>query len=196
MCVMNHFFLVSTLSAIFFLPIENKSEAQLTPLKQNSLLATTAAAKNSSLMATGWEPVRSWHKTTNADKLTLIYERSLPEVSKEVVDQGAVLVFAKGYNFSAMKMKEKPMRLPFVYFSPVENEAGAYQWIPEAQTGKVVLTLSLPTQQEANFSNFKDQVLVRYFVVRPEFLKQHNLTLAQLKALGYKEFIALAGEAE
>lgn len=146
------------------------------------------------LFTTDWEPATAWHrvedKTSNITYY--IHQRTLP-AEANVSDKGLVLVFTKGYSLS--NGPEKPMGLPFTYFSGDVSTQG-FNWYQNIKNGGVEVQLNIPAALESSFTAGKNGIQFRYFVMSPQFFKEKKLTPAQVKSLSYRKIVELLGTPE
>jgi hypothetical protein len=156
----------------------------------------TIDAEHQSVLSSDWESVPAWKKMPDkAGKNSFfLHQRNLPQVDAALIDKGLVVVFAKGYSFTAMP--EKPMSLPFTYFSDDVSSTEGYSWQQNIKQGVVELQLSVPSALDRTFSEHRDDIQFRYFILSPRFFEEKAVTPAQVKSLSYKNFIALLGSSE
>ena len=154
----------------------------------------TGTTTSKTLLATDWEPATNWNRIEDKNSKTTYYihQRTFsPDAG--VSDKSLILVFTKGYTLSAAP--EKPMGLPFTYFSSDVSTQG-YNWYQNIKNGAVEVQLSVPGDLENNFSANKGTIQFRYFVLSPKFFEEKKITPVQLKALSYKKIVALLGTTE
>lgn len=110
-----------------------------------------------------------------------------------ISDKGLILVFTKGYSLT--NGPEKPMGLPFTYFSD-DVSAQGYSWYQYNKGSVTEVQLNVPTVLEDNFTAKKDGIQFRYFVLSPKFFEEKNLTPQQVKSYSYKKVVELVGTTE
>ena len=111
-----------------------------------------------------------------------------------MIKSGAVVVFVKGYDFTGFSKVEKPLGLPFYFMAPDEN-SGTYNWHTEFKEGNINVALQMQGAMEENFLKSSNQIRVRYFVLSPEFLKEHKLNAQALRGISYSKLTTLLGVA-
>jgi hypothetical protein len=135
-----------------------------------------------------WETGNEWH--SSSDDLYYI-KKSIPQLDQQSLTNGMVLTYIKGYNFSNLPMTEKPISLPFQYFSPDDSETKAVTWQMEKSKGEIQVGVQLSRGLMNTFSQFKKNIQLRYFILTPEFLDKHQLTKEKLCNISYSQIIAL-----
>lgn len=139
-----------------------------------------------------WENVPAWQFSAGKGTLLATFSRHLPQISSSVLQEGVVLVFAKGYDFEGVsKGEEKPVGLPFYMASSKESEPNLNAWTYALGEEKVTIELSISQSLEAGFKTESSAIRLRYFILPPEFLQQHKLSIMTIRKMPYKELIGL-----
>lgn len=124
----------------------------------------------------------------------LSHKKYLFQIDQNVIERGLVVVFTKGYSLGTAP--EKPMSLPFVYFSSDEVLSEGMNWQVRISSGVAEVQTAVPAGIEKQFLRNEANVQFRYFILSPQFFKQYNTSPAQVKSLSYRNFIALLGAKE
>lgn len=160
------------------------------PQKVLSLLDTHSAYSSE------WENVQAWQFSAGKGTLLATFSRHLPEISSLVLQEGVVLVFAKGYDFEGVSEGEdKPVGLPFYMASPRVTVSQTNAWSYSIEEGKVSIVLIMPESLNSSFKTECQDIRLRYFVFPPEFLRQHKLSTMAIRNMPYKQLIGLLGTA-
>ena len=141
-----------------------------------------------------WETVPSWQFSAGKGTFLATFSRQLPQISSSVLQEGVVLVFAKGYDFEGVsKAEEKPIGLPFYMSSAGEMDAQLNAWTYSSDEGKATIELRLPEVLKSDFEGACQDIRLRYFVVPPEFLQQHQLSAMAIRKMPYSQLSGLLG---
>jgi hypothetical protein len=187
------FFTHTLISTIFIVSCNKKDfvvEAQ--SLAASVVPKTYFASSNSSsnYYVSGWETVSDWNTTDSSGFRVLSYNRTTPELSQP--DNGAVLVFAKGYAFDLQTtMDQKPLSLPFYFMSADDRYMQPYHWFSNNTEGNIKVALMMPKEMEDGFKKGGQKMQFRYFVLNDAFLKKHDLELKALRSITYNQLVQL-----
>lgn len=177
--------IVATLS---LLSSSAKENAPSRPLPLFSAPVNTPAMVYSS----DWETVPAWQLAEGSGSLLYTYIRPLEQASPEVIKEGVVLVFARGYDFvSVSKAEEKPLGLPFYMALANENVVYPYAWSYSPQERKVTIGLSMDSSLQSGFMQAGKDIQLRFFVLSPGFLKQYKLTAKAARSIPYNRLVDL-----
>jgi len=139
-----------------------------------------------------WEAVPAWQLTAVKGTLFATYTRQLPQISSDILDEGVVLLFARGYDFEAVSRgEEKPVGLPFYMTLSNESMPQPFAWSYEAKKGKVQVALSMQEALERGFQSARNDIRLRYFVLPSQFLQEHKLTPMAARNLSYNQLVTL-----
>jgi hypothetical protein len=163
--------------------------SSFTSQPSDKIMGKDPVVKNA--FSTSWETDITWNESATQNGKIYFNKRSLPEINTGVLENGYVLAFIKGYNFSNMPLTEKPVALPFEFFQPDETKAQSISWKLEKNAGEVLIALYLNEDMVNQFQQFQKGIQVRYFVLTPQFLKQHRLTQQQAHQLSYTKLVSL-----
>jgi hypothetical protein len=142
--------------------------------------------------STRWETVPSWQAVDGAGSLLYTYSRPLEQVSPSVLTEGVVVVFARGYDFEGVsKAEEKPLGLPFYIALSSENAPQPYAWSYTPEESKVTIGLSMNEALKTGFVQAQKDIQLRFFVLTPDFLRQHKLTPMAARNMSYTKLVAL-----
>lgn len=139
-----------------------------------------------------WETVPAWQLSAGSGALLYTYSRPLELVSASVVKEGVVVVFAKGYDFEGVsKAEEKPLELPFYMAMASEAVLYPYAWSYAPEEGRVTIGLSMHPDLEPGFESAQKDIRLRFFVLAPDFLRQHKLNPMAVRKMPYNKLVAL-----
>lgn len=120
------------------------------------------------------------------------YSRPLEQVSASVLAEGVVVVFAKGYDFEGVsKAEEKPLGLPFYMALASQAALHPYAWSYTPEESKVTVGLSMHEALKPGFEQAQKEIQLRFFVLTPDFLRQHKLTAIAARKMPYSKLVAL-----
>lgn len=146
---------------------------------------------NSNVIVTDWEPANGWTRSTG-DNNTMKYttSRGFHAITQDVLDHGAVLVFAKGYNFadtSAMRA----MGMPFYFYLPIERMNYPVYWEYLKKMEGVDVSLKMRDDAGSYFDNGQGNIRMRYFVLSPQELQRRGWTAESVRGLSYDQLTTL-----
>jgi hypothetical protein len=126
-----------------------------------------------------WEPAAA-RPAAGANSFTIT--RTVPALTADLLETGAVLVFVRSYGSDAATAK--PVRLPFTFFAS-ESDTEPVRWNLTASAGKIDVSVTVPAGKE-NYSRGAAPEL-QYFVLDAATLAQNNLTPVTAAKLSYSE---------
>jgi hypothetical protein len=151
-------------------------------------VAETPELENSGILVSEWESIPSWEIQVNGSEKTYVYNRPTPQLDKEILDGGAVLVFVKGYDFEGWSRSvSKPVSLPFISGLLNENIHHFYEWNFAGDEGAVSVSLNMHSDLEKIFNEKKGELRFRYLILSPEFLQKNSLSKQELRKMSYSE---------
>lgn len=180
--------LFSILSTLSLLPASASENPTHLPYSKFSSVLTAP----SDVYSSGWETVPAWQLDPGQGSLLYTYSRPFEELSPSMIREGVVVVFARGYDFEGIsRREEKPLGLPF-YMMPA-NEANPHPiaWSFAAEGGQVTVGLSMDKALQGGFEQAQKDIQLRYFVISPDFLRQHKLTAMAVRKMPYPQLVAL-----
>lgn len=144
------------------------------------------------VFASAWEPVASntWQGGASDGMHVYSYRRALPQLTSGVMNDGTVIVYAKGYGFGE-PVGSRPMSLPFMFYTGSEQQSVPYAWEMNNTPGNVQISLRMTQGAEGIFLTGRDGVALQYFVLPKEFLLKHNLTKQSASKLSYNQLTEL-----
>lgn len=188
---MKHVIFTSTFLILFF-----------TSCKKEQISASVEAAQSlntspstSAVYVSNWEmtPALNWQLTTASEGNKVYhYTRSIAQVNNDVLNNGTVLIFARGYNFADLQMN-KPMPIPFVFYLPYERMASPYVWNDEKRNGAVTIQVGMNTEMEKYFLTSGSGLQLRYVVLPADFIEKNNLTVQSVSRLSYLDLVQKLG---
>ena len=151
----------------------------------------TTSSTAATAFASQWESSPSWTSAVTNGLQNYSFNRATRQVSQEVINNGLVLAFAKGYNFLGTGGDDKPIGLPFYFSLAAERFMHPYYYYLYLNEGNIKTNVSMHTELMSPFTSGKSSLQFRYFVLTPEFLAKHNLSTAAAKNKSYNELVAL-----
>lgn len=184
------FFLI--LSALSVLPASASEKS--TGFPQSFISATGSAPWT--VYSSGWESVPAWQLAAGTGALLYTYSRPLEQVSPSILKEGVVVVFARGYDFEGVsKREEKPLGLPFYIALASEAVPQPVAWSYSAEEAMVTVGLSMDAALKEGFEQAQKDIQLRFFVLSPDFLRQHKLTPMTVRKMPYPQLVALLNTA-
>lgn len=186
---MNPSFLLTTLlSASLFFTASPDTSHDNTPFNNGPKTVAPAA------FSTDWEAVPDWKSNESNGVQVYNFNRNTPELNDAVLKGGAVVVFAKGYDFEGFsRSAEKPLTLPFYIMSANDNTNDTYNWTTDNTAGNIAVSLKMPKDLAQTFSKAHSNIRFRYFVLPQNVLEAHHLTPSALHQMPYNKFTELMG---
>jgi hypothetical protein len=179
-------------SALNLLPASARENVTFFPAS----LISIPIANPLTVYSTEWETVPAWQLAEGSGSLLYTYNRALEPVSAAVLEEGVVVVFAKGYDFEGVsKAEEKPLGLPFYMALAGEAALTPYAWSYSAKEARVTVGLSMGAALKEGFEQARKDIQLRFFVLSPDFLRQHKLTPKAVRKMPYAQLVALLNTA-
>lgn len=173
-----------------------------TSCKKEEMSASVEAAQSSKtspatsgVYVSNWEvtPALNWQVSNSSEGSKVYnYTRSIAQVNNDVLNNGTVLVFARGYNFADLQM-DKPMPIPFVFYLPYERMASPYVWNDEKKNGAVTIKVGMNAEMEKYFLANGSGLQLRYVVLPADFIEKNNLTIQSVSRLAYLDLMQKLG---
>ena len=167
-------------------------------IRDTSLQTTLPLQQQQSrVYSSGWEMVPAWKAETSPEAVSFFYTRQLPELSKSILDDGVVLVFARNLwaNDPALKdmddAPEKPLMMPFYFLPYFEKPNYTEQWDYSAEENKINVALVVKGDEDAAVPG--KNIQLRFIVIPGEVLKEKKQTLIQVRKLSYDHLVKTFG---
>lgn len=168
------------------------SNARETPFSHNLFALTNKPSDHAVAYSSEWESVSAWQVTEGKGTLLASYTRQLPQVTSDLLKEGVILLFAKGYDFEGIsKAEEKPIGLPFYMALASELVPHPYAWSYGVEEGKVEVGVHMHQDLKKGFDASASDIRLRFFVLPSAFLQQHKLTPMAARKLSYSQLVAL-----
>lgn len=167
--------------------IVDSTEFPATPPPTHPERGLVSSINNNNVIVTDWEPANGWTRTIG-DNQTLKYatSRGFHAITQSLIDNGAVLVFSKGYNFSDTSAM-RPMGMPFYFYLPIERMNFPVFWEYINKIGGVDVNLQMKNDAAPWFDNGQGNIRLRYFVLSPQELQRRGWTPRSARSLTYNE---------
>ena len=169
----------------------SKQEIQVNSLQRETI--SQQAGVKPELYSTGWETVPEWHTIPNTQSTSFFYTRRLPELKNDIINNGAVLVFARNLWDGNASLKEfddvpeKPLMMPFYFLPYFEKPDYTEQWNYTASENKINISLVVKGADKIVPPNKKLQL--RYVVIPEKLLREKKQTVQAVHKLSYEELI-------
>jgi len=143
--------------------------------------------------ASGWETYSEWNPSDSSRFRLFIHPRSIPEITPDIVNGGAVLVWAKNMRDVDGTLLAAPRQLPFSLEPgpgrPLYHEYYYHRILPGS------VQLQYRTDKHQYILNYVPQppsaVQYRYIVVPAAELKRLGHTAVSILRLPYEELVRL-----
>jgi hypothetical protein len=155
-------------------------------------LATTPANNTSSApIVSNWEgvPSNSWMASRDANGATYSYQRTMPQLGTNVMSDGLVAVYSKGYSFGEIA-GNNPMAMPFLFYNN-EQQTIPYAWEFKRGMNKIDVMVKMGVSQEDMFLQNQNGIQFRYIVIPREFLIKNNLSDVAVAKMSYRQLADL-----
>jgi hypothetical protein len=144
-----------------------------------------------------WETVSSWNSQVTNNTIVFSYSRQFPGLNKEVLANGAVLVFARNLWADDLSLKEfgfeanKPLLMPFYFLPYFEKPDYTEQWNYTTEKNSVKVSLTTKGASQAAMPGKKIQL--RFVILPAELLKQKGQTIQGVRKLSYDKLVQTFG---
>ena len=151
----------------------------------------------SGVYSSGWESIPAWNATTSPEAVRFSYTRQMPNLNKDVLEHGVVIIFARNLWAEEAGLKEmdkapeKPLMMPFYFLPYFEKPDYTEQWNYTAEENKVTISLVVKGGEDAAVPGKKIQL--RYIVIPSQTLKEKKQTAAAVRKLSYEKLVQTFG---
>ena len=151
----------------------------------------------SGVYSSGWESIPAWNATTSPEAVRFSYTRQMPNLNKDVLEHGVVIIFARNLWAEEAGLKEmdkapeKPLMMPFYFLPYFEKPDYTEQWNYTAEENKVTISLVVKGGEDAAVPGKKIQL--RYIVIPSQTLKEKKHTAAAVRKLSYEKLVQTFG---
>ena len=151
----------------------------------------------SGVYSSGWESIPAWNATTSPEAVRFSYTRQMPNLNKDVLEHGVVIIFARNLWAEEAGLKEmdkapeKPLMMPFYFLPYFEKPDYTEQWNYTAEENKVTISLVVKGGEDAAVPGKKIQL--RYIVIPAQTLKEKKQTAAAVRKLSYDKLVQTFG---
>ncbi|GAB4091880.1 hypothetical protein GCM10028786_08060 [Flaviaesturariibacter terrae] len=146
------------------------------------------------VVITDWESAGTWSRQPGeANTVKYGISRSFHEMTQDMLDNGSVLVFVKGYNFADSSTEMRAMGMPFYFYLPIERMNFPVYWEYLKKIGGVDISLKLLSDANAFYLAGRDRVRLRYFLLTQAELARRGLTPEALHNMTYQEISTMYG---
>jgi hypothetical protein len=161
------------------------------PPPADAVASLAQPAPRSGPVITSWEAAPAWSRTEGANgTLTFSASRNFPEITPDLLENGAVLAFTTGYNL-ASRAPQKPLGLPFDFYTATERVDLPLHWQFRSGTGEAGVSVTLQVADEPLFAANSGAVRIRYFVLPPQTVQKLERSAAELHNMSYRELTTL-----
>ncbi|ANE49669.1 hypothetical protein [Flavisolibacter tropicus] len=180
-----------TLTLSFFLTIYNPLTV-LPPQPDSSKLPLTKSITG--IFISNWEQVTSWEAIKNQETIQYSFKRLLSKQQIQLLSKSELVVFVKGYLFEDTSDSEKPLSLPFYFFTPDGNALKPLSWYYTTSSDHLVITFQAPLDMTEKLTKLKEKVQFCYFLLDKSYLKKKKLSPTALKNMSYKQLITFTAK--
>jgi hypothetical protein len=166
----------------------------ITEHASGSLRSATTSDKETHTI-TAWESGYGWTPGDSSNYRIQFHDRATPEITDDIITNGAVLVWAKNIPADDGSTITKPQILPLAVIPDLGRPAYNNYWYFKTTTGNVTVKFRtnkyMYTQEPAPLPN--SSVQFRYFIIPRAELDQYGYTQATISRLTYEELTNLLG---
>ncbi len=180
-------FTLALVTSIFAISC-SKNDAELAVLNESGERPAAAAMGN---FVSGWETIPSWQSSTSNGVTLFSFKRSTPQLSRPMLEKGAVVVWTKGYDFEGVTKGDKPLGMPFTWIPADEKYMYPYIWSYQVSEKNVAVGVQMHSMMEPIFTNSKDAIWMRFFVLSEDFLTAHGMSRADVGKLTYDKLVSM-----
>lgn len=158
--------------------------------KEDMAVSLADTQKSNTPFVSKWEKAGSnWQSTQSEGIVTYTHKRATPQMTGEIMNDGYVTVYTRGYTGGDMTMS-KPTGMPFLFYGS-DQQAAPYAWeiVKGNQRIDVMVKMAIPQQEQ--FVQGQNGVEFRYMVVPREFILKHSLSTAQMAKMSYQQLADL-----
>lgn len=165
-------------------------------IHQNSLQLTSPVPEtevNAGVYTSDWETVPSWTAEASTEAISFSYTRQLPQLKKNILNDGVVLVFARNLWAEDTALKEaddapqKALMMPFYFLPYFEKPDYTERWNYSASENKVNVSLVVRGSKDAAAPGKKIQL--RFMVIPGEKIREKKQTVQAIRKLSYDELV-------
>lgn len=148
--------------------------------------------------ASSWESSASWSSTDSSNFRIFSFNRSLPNITPDVMANGVVMVWAKNLPMDAsFTNADKPMMMPFYLFPDNERPKYVEYYYNSINVGNISVKYRTNNQEMINSSGSPShKIEYRYFVITPDVLAKKGVTQAQVSQMNYQQLVTAFGVSE
>jgi len=164
-------------------------------LRQQTRTAATATANNKVTYISEWESGYSWTTSDSAGYVVYRYDKSIPQMSSDIISNGAVLIFAKNYLDDNGVRVAKAQKLPFAVIPDFGRPAYNSYWYYLLSEGNASVKFRSNKYQYSNgpVPLPDGSVQFRYFVLSSSDLSGVGQNQSSIQRLTYDEVVNLFG---
>lgn len=153
------------------------------------------AAVDEKSVITNWETTSTWDVGDSSNYAIYMRERSIPEITSNILATGAVLVWVKNIRSDEGGMISKPQQLPLAVIKQFGKPAYDNFWYQVIKPGDIKVKFrtnkSQYTQDPVPIPDATTQL--RYFILTKDDLMQKGHTPVSIARLTYEELTTLLG---
>jgi hypothetical protein len=158
---------------------------------ETDLVEQTAMASPAPNFVSGWESAPTWQNALSNGLSVFSYKRNIPQLTRDILAKGAVVVWTRGYDIEGSTKTDKPLGIPFTWIPADERYMHPYTWFYSSSENEVAVGVEMHPQMTDLFQAAKGNVKLRYFLITPEFMAANHLTRPALRSMSYDKLIAL-----
>ncbi len=153
---------------------------------------------SSTAYASSWESSASWSSTDSSNFRIFSFNRSLPNITSDVMANGVVMVWAKNLPMDpSFNNADKPMMMPFYLFPDNERPKYVEYYYNSINVGNITVKYRTNNHDMINGNGSPSQKIeYRYFVITPDVLAKKGMTQAQVSQMNYQQLVTAFGVSE
>jgi hypothetical protein len=153
---------------------------------------------SSTAFASSWESSASWSAADSSNFRIFTFNRSLPNVTSDVLANGVVMVWAKNLPMDpSFTNADKPMMMPFYLFPDNERPKYVEYYYYSANNGNITVKYRTNNQEMINGNGSPShKIEYRYFVITPDVLAKKGVTQSQVSQMNYQQLVTAFGVSE
>lgn len=181
--------------ASVFTSCSKDSSVTTDSLGQQARTGTTATASNKVTYISEWESGYSWTTSDSAGYAIYRYDKSIPQMSSDVISSGAVLIFVNNYLDDNGVRVTKPQKFPFAVIPDFGRPAYNSYWYYMLSEGNASVKFRSNKFQYSNgpVPLPDGSVQFRYFVLSSSDLSGVGQNQSSIQRLTYEEVANLFG---
>lgn len=170
---------------------------QQTEMLKDTGPGRAAFAEPTPAFISSWEPISNWQTQDSGRFSVWIANRGTPQVTNDILQSGAVLVYARNYTNADGVLVNEPTQVPFAVYPEHGHPRPAYheQWYYMASVGNIRIGYRTDKHQYVQTQAIgpNSGVQFRYIVLPANEMSRLGQTSVSLSRMTYGQLIQLLG---